>query len=111
MPGIEVKATRAYLARAAKVLSEAEREALHRFIAQHPEAGDIVPGTGGIRKLRWGMAGQGKRGGARVLQLYLRHRETVWLLDIYSKREKADLSPKDVKAFRQLVASIKEASE
>jgi len=76
-------------------------------VAANPEAGDVVPGTGGLRKLRWGMAGQGKRGGARVLQLYLKHRSTVWLLDVYGKREKADLSPADKKAIKKVVAAIK----
>jgi hypothetical protein len=88
MAGTWVKATGTYLTRVRTVLNETEQEALHLFIDENPEAGDIVPGTGGIRKLRWAMAGQGKRGGARALHLYLRHKETVWLQDIYSKREK-----------------------
>lgn len=104
-----VKATATYLKRAARLLTEAERDLLHRFLAERPDAGDIVAGTGGVRKLRWGMASQGKRGGARVLQLYLRHRATVWLLDIYAKREKADLSPDEVKAIRKFVKAIKKA--
>lgn len=105
---ILVKATRTYLKRAARILGDQERETLHHFVAENPDAGNIVAGTGGLRKLRWGMAGQGKRGGARVLTLFLRHRETVWLLDIYSKREKADLSPAEVQEARQLVKAIKD---
>lgn len=105
-----VKATATYLKRAARLLSEAERDALHRFVAGNPDAGDVVAGTGGVRKLRWGMAGQGKRGGARVLQLYFQHRATVWLVDIYAKREKVDLNPDDVKAIRKVVKAIKEAA-
>jgi hypothetical protein len=54
------------------------------------------------------MAGQGKRGGSRVLHLYLRHHAAVWLLDIYAKREKANLSPDDIKAIRKVVKAIKE---
>lgn len=54
-------------------------------------------------------AGRGKRGGARVLHPYLRHASTVWLLDIFGKREKADLSPADVKAIEDAVATIKRA--
>ena len=106
---VTVKATGWYARRAERLLSEAERTALHTFLAEHPDAGDIVAGTGGVRKLRWRMPGRGRRGGARVLQLYLRHRDTVWLLDIYSKRAKADLSPDDVKAVRRVVGAIKRA--
>ena len=104
-----VKATFSYLRRAERLLSEAERQRLHHFLAERPDAGDIVAGTGGVRKLRWALPGQGKRGGARVLQLYLSHRDTVWLLDIYAKRAKLDLSAEDVKAIRRAVATIKEA--
>jgi hypothetical protein len=57
--------------------------------------------------LRWGVAAQGKRGGARVLHLFLRHKDQLWLLDIYGKREKADLSRADVKALRAVVDEIK----
>ena len=79
------------------------------FVASYPDAGDIVAGTGGVRKLRWGMRGGGKHGGARVLHLYLKNRTTVWLLDIYSKREKLDLSPSDVAAIKLAVMTIKNA--
>ncbi|MBI4967249.1 MAG: type II toxin-antitoxin system RelE/ParE family toxin [Rhodospirillales bacterium] len=103
-----LKATRTYLKRAKRLLDAAALDALHDFVAANPEAGDIVAGTGGVRKLRWGLAGQGKRGGVRVIHLYLGHRETIWLLDIYAKREQADLSPDDVKAIRRVVAAIKD---
>lgn len=102
-----IKTTEIWRKRAARLLTEAEREALARFLDANPEAGDLVAGTGGVRKLRWGMAGRGKRGGARVLHLYLRHRDTLWLLDIYGKREKADLGTADVKAIRAMVDAIK----
>ena len=102
-----VKATDVYLKRVRRLLSPAEQEAFHRHLAAHPDVGDIVAGTGGVRKVRWGMTGQGKRGGVRALHLYLRHKDTVWLLDIYAKREKTDLTPDDVRAVRQLVQAIK----
>jgi len=106
---LKVKATDTFRARAARLLAAEEREALYAFLADNPTAGDIVGGTGGVRKLRWRMAGRGTRGGARVLQLYLRHVDTVWLLEVYGKRENADLSPADVKAIKAAVAIIKQA--
>lgn len=62
-----------------------------------------------MRKLRWGMGGQGKRGGLRVLHLFLKHKDTVWLLDVYAKRDKLDLSPKDVRALGAWVDAIKQS--
>jgi hypothetical protein len=106
---LRVKVTSVFARRAARLLDEAERASLIRFVAENPLAGDVVGGTGGVRKLRWAVAGQGKRGGARALHLYLRHRDTVWLLDIYSKREKADLSPADIEEVHDLVTAIKRA--
>lgn len=106
---LRVKVTSVFSRRAARLLNEAEQTALIDFVAKNPEAGDVVGGTGGVRKVRWAMAGQGKRGGARALHLYLRHRDTVWLLDIYSKREKADLSPADIEEIHDLVTTIKRA--
>lgn len=104
-----VKATDVYLKRARRLLPPVELDALHRHLALRPDVGDIVAGTGGVRKVRWGMAGHGKRGGVRALHLYLRHKDTVWMLDIYAKRDKADLTPDDTRAIRRLVAAIKQA--
>lgn len=102
-----VKMTARYADHVARLLPEFEQGAVIKYVAANPEAGDLVAGTGGVRKLRWSMPGQGKRGGARVLHLFLRHRDTSWLLDVYAKRDKADLSPSDVKALHALVDAIK----
>jgi hypothetical protein len=90
-----------------ELLAASEREELIRHILLHPEAGDVVAGTGGARKLRWAMSGRGKRGGARVLHLYLKHKETTWLLDVYAKRDKADLDPSDIRSLHAVVDAIK----
>jgi hypothetical protein len=59
-----------FVAAAEQVFTTAEREALIWFLANHPEEGDLVQGTGGVRKLRWGARGHGKRGGARVIYYF-----------------------------------------
>jgi len=69
---------------AAEVWSEAEREAFITFIATDPEAGSVIRGSGGCRKVRWSTSGQGKRGGARVIYFNAED-ETVWLLIVYKK--------------------------
>ena len=71
----------------------------------------MIPGTGGIRKLRWARPGRGKRGGIRTI--YFRHAgpEAVYLLTAYAKADRDDLSAADKKVFRQLVAAIKTEEE
>ena len=61
-------------------------------IGANPEAGQLVPGTGGVRKIRWATAGQGKRGGARVIYYYYDRSIPLFALEIYAKNEKASLS-------------------
>jgi hypothetical protein len=69
---------------AAEIWSEAEREAFIAFVATDPEAGSVIRGSGGCRKVRWSTSGQGKRGGARVIYFNAED-ETVWLLIVYKK--------------------------
>lgn len=69
---------------AADTWTEAEREAFVAFIACLPEAGKIIPGSGGCRKVRWSASGVGKRGGARIIY-YVAPSGTVWLLIVYRK--------------------------
>lgn len=105
-----VKTTATFDRRAARLLGEMAVAELSAYLAAHPEAGDVVAGTGGVRKVRWALPGRGKRGGARALHLHLRHKDTLWLLDLYAKSEKADLSAADLKAVRAVVAAIKAAA-
>ena len=94
--------TKNFSQQAAKFLTENEYNALKTFLAWHPEAGVIVRGTGGVRKLRWNRPGMGKSGGVRVI--YYFHNETIPLLliDLYAKNEKENLSKEE----RNLLAKI-----
>jgi hypothetical protein len=68
-------------------LSDDEYAGLQSFLLQYPEAGKVVPGSGGVRKVRWAMSGKGKRGGVRVIYYFKRQDDEIWLLTIYSKNE------------------------
>ncbi len=81
-----VAETQVFQRYADSVWSEAERVAFIDWIAQHPTAGDLIPGSGGCRKVRWSRAGQGKRGGVRVIY-FNADENTLWLLIVYSKSE------------------------
>lgn len=87
--------TKLFTQRVPRYLSDDEYAALQAAIVANPEAGDVIRGSGGVRKLRWGLAGRGKRGGVRVIY-YLRLRQGhVWMLTLYAKNE-ADTIPASV---------------
>jgi mRNA-degrading endonuclease RelE of RelBE toxin-antitoxin system len=104
---ISVVETPVYLARAAKLLSEDERDGIVNRLAADPECGVLIPGTGGLRKLRTGLDGRGKRGGARVIYLFLDLETPILLLLIYAKNERDDMTPVQKAVFARLVDELK----
>jgi hypothetical protein len=106
-PWIAVFETAAYLARAAKLLTEDEQAAVVEMIARDPTCGVLIQGTGGVRKVRVGLGGRGKSGGARVI--YFFHDETipVFLFSVFAKNEKANLSRAELNALARLTEVIK----
>lgn len=77
--------TRLFTRLAQEYLSDDEYSALQQALLQDPEAGAVVPGSGGVRKLRWGVAGRGKRGGLRVIYFLRTRQGQIWMLTIYPK--------------------------
>jgi hypothetical protein len=69
-----------------------EKLSLINYLAVHPQAGDLIQGTGGIRKLRWAAQGKGKSGGVRVIYYYYNETIPLFLLTVFGKNEKANLS-------------------
>ncbi len=88
------------------MLSAQEREDLVDFLAWNPTAGDVIAGTGGVRKLRWALKGRGKSGGARVVYYYHDERLPLYLLNAYAKNEQANLSLAERNAFRKVTAAL-----
>ncbi len=70
---------------AADLWSDTEREAFINWLSSNPEAGDVIPGTAGLRKVRWARQGMGKRGGARVIYFNRLENGEIWLLIVYAK--------------------------
>jgi hypothetical protein len=95
--------TKSFSARIDQLLSADEYRSLQLELVQQPTAGKVISGTGGIRKLRWGARGRGKRGGARVIYFWHAASATVLLLFAYPKNERGDLTPAQRKALRQVV--------
>jgi hypothetical protein len=92
---------------AAAIWDDREREEFIDFIARHNEAGEEIPGTGGLRKVRWSRKGMGKRGGARVVYFYYNTRAPIYLLAVYAKANQEDLLPHEKAALRTVAAAIK----
>jgi mRNA-degrading endonuclease RelE of RelBE toxin-antitoxin system len=81
---------------AEKVWTEAERLGFIDWIAANPEAGDVIPGVDGARKVRWGRAGAGKSGGVRVIYFNLNEREIVLLVMLYAKSERGNVTTAEI---------------
>jgi hypothetical protein len=88
-------------------LSVSERDAVIVGIAQDPEGGDLIPGAGGLRKRRIPLPGRGKRGGARLITLYLGEAFPVYVVFAFSKNEREDLSPEQKRVLMRIVDDLK----
>ncbi len=84
-------------------------DALAAYLINHPYAGDVIPGAGGARKLRWAAKGKGKRGGARIIYVYVVIAGRVYLMRCYAKNVKTDLTADEKKELRQIAANLKGA--
>ena len=101
-----VAETQPFIARAEKLLSHAEREELIFLLASNPTAGVLIQGTGGLRKLRFGIAGRGKRGGVRVVYFFYNADMPLYLLALFAKNEKSDLTAAERHALRDLTRRL-----
>jgi len=104
-----VFATSRYEREAKRLLSKAEIASMESAIAADPESHPVVPGTGGVRKARWGREGKGKSGGVRIIYFYWLRDGEVYMLSIYAKNEQADMDAADKKAARRFVEALKDA--
>ena len=82
-------------------LSDDEYGEMQFKLAADPEIGVVIPGSGGVRKLRWGQRGRGKRGGIRVIYYLKREDGVIWMLTIYAKNEVSDIAPYVLRAIRR----------
>lgn len=81
-------------------LTDIEYFSLQWELTLHPDKGDLIPRSGGLRKIRWGMKEGGKRGGARVIYYWKNKDHQIFLLSIYAKNEMENISEKQLKQLR-----------
>ncbi|MFN8682342.1 MULTISPECIES: type II toxin-antitoxin system RelE/ParE family toxin [Paracoccus] len=92
-----------------KLFNEDEKRELIEFLAENPMAGDEIPGTGGVRKLRFAASGRGKRGGARVIYYYLDETMPLYALLAYAKNARSDMTPDEKRTVAALATALKAA--
>ena len=92
-----------YIRKVEKLLSVTERLDIVNYLAAHPKAGDLMEGTGGIRKLRWGRGSQGKSGGVRVIYYFHNEAMPLYLLTLFAKNERANISKAERNELAELV--------
>lgn len=92
-------------------LTQADLYELQNDLLDDPKIGDVIKQTGGVRKLRYILKDKGKRGGCRVIYVDIEIAETIYLLDVYPKSKKVDLTEIEKKRIKQLVKQLKEANK
>ncbi len=95
-----------YIRRAEKILEKEERDDLLYHLSSNPKSGTLITGTGGIRKLRWGAKTKGKRSGARVIYFYYNETIPLFLLTIFGKDEKVDISKSERNELKKLAIEL-----
>lgn len=83
-------------------------KALQEFLCAHPEYGDMIEGTGGLRKIRWSFPGTGKRGGIRALYVDFADIEKTYLITVFKKNQHVNLPPEQKPVLKQLIKALKE---
>jgi hypothetical protein len=87
--------------KALRLIGDDEIFAIQMYLMEQPDAGDVIPGSGGCRKLRWAAKGHGKRGGARVIYYWITADDCILLLDLYAKNEAENLSQAQLKELKR----------
>ena len=87
-------------------LTDDEYLGLQKFLLEYPNAGNIVRGSGGVRKMRWAMAGKGKSGGIRVIYYWKQRDDEIWLLTVYGKSEKETIPGHILKKIAEEIKNV-----
>ena len=84
-----------------RYLSDDEYHALQLYLMENPDIGNIVRGSGGVRKVRWSLQGRGKRGGIRIIYFWKTRADEIWMLTLYAKNEKDSIPSHILKQIAQ----------
>ena len=98
--------TPSFLRDAKRFMDNEEQQEIVAFLAHNPHAGDILQGTGGVRKVRFARAGGGKSGGYRVIYFFHSPDIPLFALNVFAKNEKANINPAERNALKELAAQL-----
>lgn len=93
--------TPVFTKRVGEILDDEQYRLLQRLLVETPEAGKVIPGSGGLRKLRWAGSGRGKRGGIRLIYQWFPKQDKLLMLFLFAKNERADLTAQQLKRLRR----------
>lgn len=100
---MEIIETSFFTAFITKLMTDEEYKDMQQALVRCPVAGDIIKGSGGLRKLRWAASGRGKRGGSRVIYYWYKDAATIYMLYAYAKNRQEDLTRDQLKVLSKLV--------
>ena len=103
-----VAETQQFRRKVKQLLSESDQDELISYLSAHPDAGILIKGTGGIRKLRWARGGRGKSGGVRVIYYFHSLGMPLYLLTLFGKNEQTNISAKEKGALSRMVKELVE---
>jgi len=104
--GLQFVETPLFTAQISALATDDQYQALQERLVRRPDVGSLIKGGGGIRKIRMSRPGSGKRGGARIIYFWQKHRATIYMLVAYAKSARVDLSPGEVGTLRALVKAV-----
>jgi hypothetical protein len=95
--------TSIFTKRICKLLSDDNYRSLQNYLVKHPDAGDIITGSGGLRKIRWSLENKGKRGGTRIIYYFIKNKQKIIMLYAFAKNECDDLSQDQLKMIKKIM--------
>ena len=95
--------TSIFTQRIQQLLADEPYRLLQQWLVAKPDTGRVIPGSGGLRKMRWSVSGRGKRGGIRIIYYWAVVREQILLLFVYPKNEQDDLTAAQLRALKRII--------
>jgi len=95
--------TSIFTKRIKELMKDEEYQELQNTLVAYPESGKLIQGSGGLRKIRWGIASKGKRGGVRVIYYFANSKNQVFMLMVYAKNERSDLTKEQLSLLKKVV--------
>lgn len=98
---MEIIETSIFTKKICELLNDEQYKELQNHLVENPSSGDIIKGSGGLRKLRWKSSEKGKRGGLRNIYYYYEHKHQLYMIYVYKKNKQEDLTQKQIQLLRK----------